>query len=816
MLFCKTNRIMDRYIIITFLLLLNLSGLQAQDEGRGIIEGRIFNTNNNEPVPFANIVIWGTNIGSVSDIDGRFLFTGIRPGYVELRISSVGFDPYVTEQILVTNATRVFIEIPLVESNVAILEVKVKASPFRKTEESPVSLQRIGIEEIEKNPGGNRDISKVLQSFPGVASTVSYRNDLIVRGGGSNENRFYLDGMEIPNINHFATQGASGGPNGILNIDFIRSVNFYSGAFPADRGNALSSILEFSQIDGNKDKLKIRGSVGATDLALTLDGPLTKKTTFIASARRSYLQYLFSVIGLPFLPTYNDLQFKVKSRLSDKNELTLLGLASYDVLTLNLNANETEDQRAILRALPANDQWSYTAGMVFKHYSSKGYDTWVLSRNHLNNGAYKYFNNSEDTVKTFDYRSNEIENKLRYEHNSRYGSGLKVNYGAGLEYAYYDNSTFNNIFINGQPLEINYDSEIDLLKWSVFGQLSKDFLKKRLNLSLGVRMDASNYSTQMSNLLDQFSPRFSASYLLSKKWSLNFNTGRYYQQPSYTTLGFSNNSGDLVNRENGVRYIRADHVVGGFEFLPSEDSKFSLEGFHKWYGNYPVSVLDKVSIASKGGNFGIFGDEEVASLAKGRAYGMEVLYRNRDLAGFNLILSYTLVRSESQEIGEFLDPLDSFLPSAWDNRHLLNLTTNRKFRGNWQAGLKYRFAGGTPYTPWDLATSQMRPAWDTRGTGYLDYSRFNSLRLKGFNQLDIRVDKEWYFDRWRLNLYLDIQNVLNYNADSPESIYLVEDDTGKPVIQNPQDPYMDQLYLLKQIKSQQGTILPTLGIIIEF
>jgi hypothetical protein len=788
----------------------------AQNDGQGVIQGRVYNANTSEPVPFANIIIWGTNIGSVSDIDGNFLFTGITPGYVELRVSSVGFEQYISEQILVTNASKVFIEVPLDEANIAIEEITVKASPFRKKEESPVSLQRIGIEEIEKNPGGNRDISKVLQSLPGVASTVSFRNDLIVRGGGSNENTFYLDGVEIPNINHFATQGASGGPTGILNIDLIRSVDFYSGAFPANRGDALSSVLEFSQIDGNKDKLKFRGSVGSSDLALTLDGPITEKTTYILSVRRSYLQYLFSVLELPFLPTYNDMQFKVKNRINEKNELTILGLGSYDVLTLNLDANETEDQRALLKALPANDQWSYTVGAVFKHYTGKGYDTWVLSRNHLNNGAYKYIDNNEDTLKSFDYRSNEIESKFRYEHNSRFSNGLKVNYGTGLEYAEYDNTTYNRSYAEGQPIEINYNSKLDLVKWNVFGQVSKGFIKQRLNLSLGIRMDANNYSAEMNNILRQFSPRFSASYLLSQKWSLNFNAGRYYQLPPYTTIGFRSNDGDLVNKENGLTYIRSDHLVGGFEFLPDDRSKLSVEAFHKWYGDYPVSVLDKVSIASKGGDFGTFGDEEVISLATGRAYGMEVLYRTKDLAGFNIIFSYTLVRSESQDVDQDLNPLDTFIPSAWDNKHLLNITSFRKFKGYWQAGFRYRFAGGTPYTPWDMATSEKRPAWDARGTGYLDYSQFNSLRLTGFNQLDIRVGNEWYFSKWRLNLYLDIQNLLNFKADSPPNIYQRENPDGSPIIQNPDDDYTDQLYSLKLVKTETGTILPTIGIIVEF
>ncbi len=247
--------------------------------------------------------------------------------------------------------------------------------------------------------------------------------------------------------------------------------------------------------------------------------------------------------------------------------------------TLNLNANETEDQRAMLKSLPDNDQWSYTVGAVFKHFTGMGYDTWVISRNHLNNGAYKYFDNiEEDSLKTFDYNSNEIENKFRYEHNSRYGNGLKVNYGVGLEYAQYDNQTYNLIYAAGEPATIDYDSEMDMVKWNVFGQISKGFFKQRLNLSLGIRMDANNYSSEMNNMFRQFSPRFSASYLLSQKWSVNFNAGRYFQLPPYTTLGFRDNEGNLINKNNALTYIRSDHLVGGFEFLPDDKSKFSVEG----------------------------------------------------------------------------------------------------------------------------------------------------------------------------------------------------------------------------------------------
>jgi hypothetical protein len=798
--------------ILILLLSLPLVPLLAQ---QGVIQGRVYNANNNEPVPFANIAVFGTTIGSTSDLDGNFLFTGLEPGYVELRVSSVGFETYISEQIQVTNAKKVFLEVPLVEANVELEEVVVRASPFRKVEETPVSLQRISIKEIEKSPGGNRDISKVIQSYPGVATTPAQRNDVIVRGGGPSENTFYLDGIEIPNINHFATQGASGGPVGIINADFLREVNLYTGAFPANKGNALSSVIDLNQVDGNQEKLNFRGAVGASDLALTLNGPIGQNTTYILSYRRSYLQFLFQLLELPFLPKYNDYQLKVRTRINPKNELTLVSIGSYDNNNLNLDANETEEQQYILGYLPENFQWSYAIGAVWKHFRDQGYDSWVLSRNYLHNEALKYQDNiMQEEFKILDYNSDEIENKIRYEHTSRFKKGLKVNYGANFEYAKFYARNFNKVYVLDEPVTLDNESSFDMFKWGLFGQVSKDFLSDKLVLSFGLRADANNFNDNMRNLLNQVSPRFSASYMLREGWYLNFNTGRFYQEPAYTTMGFKNDENVMVNRP-WLKYIRSDHIVAGVEWLPEKESKLSVEGFYKKYNNYPFSLIDSISLASKGADFGLYGNEPVKSIAEGRAYGAEFLYRNRDLFGSNLTISYTLVRSETLPRKESLTDL-GWIPTTWDNIHLLNIYGFREFKGNWQLGFKWRFVGGQPYTPYDLYTSSLVQYWDVTGVPALDYNQYNQLRYSAFNQLDLRVDKEWFLPGITINLYLDVQNVLNSKTSS--STFLVQelDAEGNPVIENPDDPIELQRYRMKELDTVAGTILPTIGIIIEF
>jgi hypothetical protein len=792
---------------LTFVFLLLGSILFAQT---GTIKGRVYNHKSNEPVPFANIIIDGKPTqGATSDIDGKYTITRVSPGYARLIATSVGFKKFTSNDFLVTNSKTTDLDIGLDEQVITLEQVTIKPSVVERNEEVPVSLQKLTIQEIERSPGSNRDISKVIQSLPGVASSPSFRNDVIVRGGGPSENRFYLDGVEIPYLNHFSTQGSSGGPVGIINVDFIREVQLYSSAFPTARGNALSSVMELKQIDGNREKFGGRLSIGSSDFALTLNGPVTKNSSMIVSVRRSYLQFLFSALKLPFLPTYNDYQFKYKIDLDKRNQLSVISIGALDKNKLNTGlSNPDAFQNYVLQALPVNDQWSYVFGLVYRHFRARGYDTFVLSRNMLNNDQVKYTNNVEipDSL-LLKYNSQETENKFRYE-------GLtdlvkwKITYGAGLEYAKYTNKTYQKVFVADQLRTIDYNSLIEMWKWNMFGQVSRAFLNNRLNVNLGFRMDANNYSDKMNNMFRQFSPRLSSSYaFIPDKFFINFNVGRYYQLPAYTSLGFRSNTGMLVNDSLGIRYISADHVVLGLEFQPKTNSKISLEGFYKYYRNYPFSIKDSVALASKGTDFGAVGDEPLLPISKGRAYGFEVLVRNADLFKFNIIMTYTFVRSE------FTNYDGQYIPSAWDNRHLVNVTLGRKFKHNWEIGAKWKFAGGQPYTPWNLEKSSLVTAWDAQGRGYLDYQAFNTLRLRSFNQLDLRIDKGFYFKKWSLMFYLDIQNILNFQAQQPDLLVNTQEDGSvvKFVDQQGQERYE-----LRTIENSAGTILPAIGIMVDF
>lgn len=345
-----------------------------------------------------------------------------------------------------------------------------------------------------------------------------------------------------------------------------------------------------------------------------------------------------------------------------------------------------------------------------------------------------------------------------------------------------------------------------MMKYGLFGQVSRSFLEEKLRLSFGIRTDANSWASSMGNPLKQLSPRISASYSLKPWLNFNLSTGRYYQLPPYTALGYSDLSGEFLNKRNNLKYISADHYVAGFEILPMENIQVTFEGFYKNYRNYPFSVTDSVPLSSKSVDYGIFGDEELTSDSEGRAYGFEVLTRFREFKKTNLVLSYTYVRSEFRGAGSV------WIPSSWDNKHLLNLTATTRFRRNWDLGLKWRFVGGAPYTPYDVEKSSYKAVWDLQGRGYLDYSRYNTLRLKAFHQLDIRLDKQYFFDKWSLMLYADVQNVYNHKADQPSLLVRVTDQNKVPV-DDPSDPAK---YYLRYIESEGATVLPTVGIIVEF
>ena len=792
---------MKRLLSLLLFCNITISFLLAQPVHQ--VKGTVIDKSSRQPLEFINVMIVGLNKGGVTNAEGKFSIGQVPPGIYRLQASAIGYKTVTTpEYILSTRDLHIQIEM---EENQTELEgVTVTASPFRRDIESPVSLRIIGLQEIEKSPGANRDISRIVQSYPGVAfSPIGYRNDLIVRGGSPSENRFYLDGVEIPNINHFSTQGASGGPVGILNADLIREVNFYTGAFPTDKGNALSSVLDFKLRDGDMERNSLKATLGASEVSLASNGHLGKKTSYLVSVRQSYLQFLFDMLGLPFLPTFTDAQFKLKTRFDARNELTVLGLGGIDKMKLNTKANN-EDNEYILSYLPKIQQETFTLGAVYRHYAGAHVQSVVASHSYLNNRNTKYQQNDESDPDhlMLRLRSTEQNTQLRLENSSSFRN-WKVTVGTCLDYSQYSNTTFQKVYTD-RAQTFDYHTYLGIMRWGLFGTVNYTSIDERFTASLGLRADANNYSAAMKDLSDQLSPRLSLSYQLTEHWSLSGNAGLYYQLPPYTALGFKNNNGLYANKY-ALRYMQVSQGSVGLNWRKGDTFEVSVEGFYKDYDKIPLSVADGIPLTCKGNDYGVIGNELLTSTAQGRSYGAELLLKWLVAKKLNLASSFTLFKSEYRT-----DKESEYIASAWDNRFIFNLRGTYNLPRHWSVGMKVSCIGGAPYTPYNADKSSLVTAWNAQGKPYYDYTRYNEERLSAFTQVDIRIDKTFYLKRCMLGFYIDLQNIAGSKLKQADVLM----STG--VIKNPDAPIAEQRYVMKSLKQESGTLLPTLGITFEY
>lgn len=811
-----------------FLLVVLFSFLQAKAQNTGVFSGIVIDKQLQKPIQGAVVKLVQLEKSLVTDSAGKFQFNQIKSGYYSIIFSALGYSTQSKFNVTITSGNENTMVIEL-ESTVQELTAVIVNSTNRNksakaaTLETPLSVQRLTSEEIKANPGGNFDISRVIQALPGVggsSSTAGFRNDIIIRGGAPNENVFYLDGIEIPVINHFATQGSAGGPTGILNVSFIEEVKLSSSAFDARFDNTLSSVFEFKQKRGNSNRVQGNIRLSGTELATTFDGPIGKsgKTTFLASARRSYLQLLFKAIDLPIRPNYWDFQYKISHQLSKKTSLTLLGVGAIDEFNFAAPKEATPEKLYVLNSNPSIQQWNYTIGASVRHQLTNGYWNLAISRNVFNNQLDKYENNLGPIRgnRTLALKSTEIENKLRFDVNQTF-NGFKLSYGLMAQMVSFNNNTnqlISNAIVDNnnnivQPAVIyNFNSNIQFARMGAFTQVGKRFLENKLGISAGIRFDQNTFTQTGMNPVKTLSPRVAASYVLTDKITFNASIGTYFKMLPYTALGYQNNNNELVNQNSD--YTRSTHYVAGFEYLPSSATRFTLEGFYKQYNNVPVSVRNGISLSNQGADFNVLGNEAVNTTGKGKAYGFEFFAQQKLTQRFYGVFSYTWF------VSKYTNANNTYTSSSWDNRHLLSAVIGYKMKRNWEIGLKFRYQGGVPYTPYDLIAS--RQNYLALGSGIPDYNNINTQRLNAFNSSDIRIDKKWYYKRFTLDLFVDITNW--YLASSPaQDIYTFQRNTdnsafittdGQPIQSNGSNavPFL--------LRNNDKNVTPTIGFIIEF
>jgi len=747
-----------------------------------ILRGLVVDGADLRPLSGATVTVQGQAGSALTDQDGRFTIGALSPGVTSVQVALLGYRSYLSTDVVLQTSRSTYVEVRMDRQAIAIEGIVVGAPAFRVPAAAPTSVTVLSNEELRRTPGGFMDVSRTLLSLPGVLGGVDNRNDLLVRGGGPGENAYYLDGFRIPQINHFATQGASGGALGLVNTDFIRETEFFTGAFPARYGDALSSVLNIENRPGSPDGTSGDVSLGATEVALSMDGPAGPNANWLFSVRRSYLQYLFKALDLPIRPDYWDAQFRVEVQPSTRDRLLMVGLGALDNFDIvpPVNGDDFENVEIAQRVID-NDQRSFTVGASWRRLLDGGYVTSSVSRSASD---FSFADPGADGAPVLTNESLETETRAAVESNLTFGEKLTLAFGAEANRSSIEAGLFQRALPGGTlTQDLAWDENVSLWKLGTFVQTTVK-ASSAVSLNVGLRGD------EVDALDDGFelSPRLSASANLGSGLTAQLGAGIFHQAPSLLSLSVED-AGQYPNR--ALQQQRTRQFVGGLSLLARSGLRLSLEGFFKEYDRVPLLEADpRIALPNLGGDYGFIGAEPLVGNGRGRARGLEVFVQQKMLGSLYVLGAYTFA------ISEFGPTLDALAPSAWDRRHALDLTAGYRVGDAWEFGAKLRALSGLATTPWDLDASE--EAYALTGRGVLDWRLPGSVRTPGYSRLDVRAERRISFDGWNAVLYLDIQNVLNR-----------ENAVGFRYTEDPAFP--------THIRPIDGSgLLPTFGFSIEF
>ena len=751
-------------------LLLTFSHTLSFGQITGGITGKVTDRITNESLPGVNIVVLGTDRGSSTNINGEFGISGLEPGTYQVRASFIGYNSITRSDVVVNSAKPAFVEFRLTESVIELEGVTVTSELFDELPTEVSSVKKFSYEEIRRAPGGFEDVVRALSVLPGVARQSAGRNDLVVRGGAPSENLYVVDGFVVPNINHFGNQGATGGPLSFINLDYVNETTFSTGGFQANYGDKLSSVLKIDLREGRKDRIGGKALVSASQFGFNLEGPVNDKSNFIFSIRRSYLDFIFNAAGFNFVPEYYDLLAKYTYDIDNSNKLSYLFIGALN--DVKFNNNDREDIFDNARIL-GNKQNQYTTGISYRHLFNKGFYNITLNRNYVD---YDAFQNDTLLNPIFLNKSKEAEHELKADLVFKIANASEVNFGASAKYILFESDIlFPEQFVTtfGETLPItSLNANEDFFKFSAFGLYSANYFN-RLRFNFGLR---ANYFTVLDEGLT-VSPRLSMSYALTHLTNLNFSTGIYRQNPSYIWLTLPEN--------RSLKPIRVDQYIFGISQLLREDIKVKIEAFYKDYSNYPTSELRPyLVLANTGGGFG-GAEDNYAS------YGLEPL--NSDGKGFSRGIEFSMQKKSSNRnhygIASITYSQSKFTSldgversGQYDQRWIVSLSAGYIFNEKWEASLKFRYATGSPYTPYNFDGTQ------SSGNYLIE-------NFRDSHALDVRIDRRWNFDGWALVTYIDVQNI--YNQKNISGIRWN--------------------YAERKIEENEGIgILPSIGISLEF
>jgi hypothetical protein len=739
-------------VLIVTNLFLSTAGLPAFAQSGGI-RGRVTDAETGAPLPGANVLVRaaegsvradsteaaGGMSGTAADGEGHFLIDHLPAGGYTLRVSFIGYEAHVMTDIIVRPGRITAADATLQSSAYTAEEVEVTAGYFSAVEAEDVSVAAFSGEEIRRSPGSAGDVSRIMMVLPSVAKVNDQSNSLIVRGGSPMENAFFIDGIEVPNINHFPAQGSSGGPLGLLPVDLIRDVTFSAGAFPARYGDRLSAVMDIGFREGDRDRILGQADLNFAGFGGLLEGPVGAKVSWLLSVRRSYLDLLVSAIdiGTSVAPRYGDAALKLSYELSPAHRLSVIGLWSDDHNNPDLEAALENDMQYYGR----QDIYNYTGGLTWRAlWNERILTSTTLSHTGMEFDEEFLQTGSGSPLLLNDSRESWVQ--LRSDTRWKISPAVSLEFGGDVKSL---ENRYDNRY-GGVPDELGNTHPEFLFRRDAGAVQSGLYTTAVVNplpsltVSTGLRAQYTEWNDAVS-----LQPRASIALQFSELTSVSVAGGVYTQALPLLLL-----AQDDANR--GLDNPRALHGVVSLSHLLTESTRLTLEGYVKEYDRFPVDpdqpslfLVDELNY-----RYGFFMPHgRLRSTGEAVSRGVELTLQKK------LAHDFYGIACASYSTARYTDAAGVERPRVYDNRLLISIEGGYKPNAEWEFSLRWIHAGGAPYTPMDVAASA------AARQEVLDAARINAERHPDYHSLNLRVDRRFHFDRSALVVYLSAWNVYN-------------------------------------------------------
>lgn len=728
----RTVRVVRNLVILT---LLFCNSVVSAEKSDGIIKGSIVNEHTKEPLIGVNIVILNSQSGAATDNEGKYAIYKVPAGSYSIEFRSIGFEKIIRSDVIVRPDRITYLNVELSETIIEGNEIVVNTGYFWEEEKEPVSLVNFNAEEIRRSPGSVGDISRVLHAMPSTAVVADNKNDLLVRGGSPIENAFFVDNIQIPNINHFPTQGTSGGPIGILNVDFIDNVNFSAGGFSAAYGDRLSSVVDIKLREGNRERIDTQLDADMSGFGGILEGPIKNgKGSWFISSRHSFLDLIVDAIGTGVAPRYGDVQGKLTYDINPSNRITFLNIFGNSRINTR-RENSLKDGSPNFGDYKANQN---TLGSNWRHiWKNNGYSNTTLSYSFTKSDDIWYSTVSGKKSRSSGY----LEGMIRFRNVNYFEFDRKNKLEFGLD-GEYNKDNYDYFFAPYIDRQGNLSSGLTVndvfhaSKGGAFGNYIWTPVNP-LTMTIGIRGDYFSLTKR-----SYFSPRFSARMKVTDRFSLNGAAGIYSQ--SLPMFLYSQEP-----KNKNLKNPRAIHYITGFDYMLTSNTKLSLEIYDKEYSNFPLEPGDPALFVVDDGIFSFGNYNNLVDKGKASSRGIELLVQKKLAQNFYGLLSASYFRSRYQDYNGI------WRNRNYDNKFLFNIIGGYKPNNVWEFSMKFTYAGGVPYTPFDIERSQ------ELNSGIIDREKINAMRYPDYHSLNVRFDRRFNFKNSDIVFYMSVWNAYN-------------------------------------------------------